>query len=97
MDVCYKFEGYLSRHKYSFKQLEDGTYLIDGRMPATEASIKLKVSLPLGLAHTIGGMVTARLRHIPQKDESVVLAGYTFKVEDVTEFGIQKSHVQRIT
>jgi len=97
MDVGYSFEGYLTRHKYSFKQLDNDTYLIDGRMPVTEASIKLKASLPLGLAHTIGGMVTAHLRHIPQKGESVVLAGYSFKVEDVTEFGIQKLHVQRNT
>jgi len=96
MDVGYSFEGYISRHKYSFEQLGDATYLIDGRMPVTEACVKLEASLPLGLAHTIGGMVIAHLRHIPQKGESVVLAGYCFKVEEVTERGIQKLHVQRV-
>lgn len=97
MDVGYSFEGYLSRHKYSFEQLEDGTYMLDGRMPVTEASEKLKAALPPGLAHTIGGMVIAHLRHIPHEGESITLAGYSFYVEKVTERGIQQLHVQRVT
>jgi CBS domain containing-hemolysin-like protein len=95
MDVGYTFEGYLPRHKYSIEKLEEDTYLMDGRVPITEASAVLGVALPPVEAHTIGGMVIAHLRHIPADGESVIQAGYCFTVEQATGWGIGKLRIEK--
>lgn len=95
MNVGYTFEGYLSRHKYTIEKLENGVYLMDGRVPITEAGAVLEVILPSLEAHTIGGMVISHLRHIPTKGEYVIQLGFRFIVEQVNERGIQKLRVER--
>ena len=95
MDVGYTFEGYLPRHKYSIEKLEEDAYLMDGRVPITEASAVLGVALPPVEAHTIGGMVIAHLRHIPADGESVIQAGYCFTVEQATGWGIGKLRIEK--
>jgi len=95
MDVGYTFEGYLPRHKYSIEKLEENVYLMDGRVPITEANDVLEVMLPSVEAHTIGGMVISHLRHIPTEGEYVIQAGYRFTVEQTTERGIAKLRVER--
>lgn len=93
INVGYTFEGHLPRHKYNIEALESGGYLMDGRVPITEASAALEVSLPSSEAHTVGGMVISHLRHIPVQGESVIQAGYSFTVEEVSDRGIQKLRV----
>ena len=95
MDVGYTFEGYLPRHKYSIDEQEEGVYLMDGRVPVTEASVVLEVKLPSAEAHTVGGMVISHLRHIPVPGEFVIATGYRFIVEEVSERGIKKLRVER--
>ena len=95
VSVGYSFEGHISRHKYSIEILENGDYLMDGRVPLNEASDKLEVQLPSVDAHTVGGMVISHLRHIPVQGEFVIQAGYRFIVEDVNDRGILKLRVER--
>jgi CBS domain containing-hemolysin-like protein len=95
MNVGYTFEGYLPRHKFSIEESGDGAYLMDGRVPITEASATLDVTLPSSEAHTVGGMVISHLRHIPVQGESVIQAGYRFTVVEVSERGVQKLRVER--
>ena len=95
MDVGYTFVGYLPRHNYSIEKLEEDAYLMDGRVPITEASAVLGVALPPVEAHTIGGMVIAHLRHIPADGESVIQAGYCFTVEQATGWGIGKLRIEK--
>ena len=95
MDVGYTFEGYLPRHKYSIEKLEGDAYLMDGRVPITEASTVLGVELPPVDAHTIGGMVIKHLRHIPAEGEYVLQAGYCFTVEQTTGWGIGKLRIEK--
>ena len=94
VNVGYTFEGYLPRTKYFIEQLEDGGYLMDGRVAIVDANEMLDISLPATEAHTIGGLVISHLRHLPQTGESVVLAGYRFIVEEVSERGIRKLRAQ---
>ena len=96
MNVGYSFEGYLSRHRYKMEKLEDGSYRMDGRVPVSEASAVLQAALPSLQAHTVGGMVIAHLRHIPQKGESILQGGYRFTVEEVNERSVNRLHVQRV-
>ena len=94
VNVGYTFEAHLPRHKYSIEKLEDGTYLMDGRVPVTDANAALDVSLSSTEAHTVGGMVISNLRHLPKAGESVIQAGYRFTVEEVSERGIKKLRVE---
>ncbi|WP_126455033.1 hemolysin family protein [Sulfuriflexus mobilis] len=95
MNVGYTFEGHLPRHKYSIEELEEDVYLMEGRVPITEASAVLDVVLPSLEAHTIGGMVISHLRHIPTEGECVLQSGYRFTVEQTTERGIGKLRVEK--
>jgi CBS domain containing-hemolysin-like protein len=96
INVGYTFEGHLPRHKYGIEELEEGVYLMDGRVPITEASAALDVPLLSLEAHTVGGMVISHLRHIPEQGESVIQAGHRFSVEEVNDRGIQKLRVERV-
>ncbi|MGD8742960.1 MAG: hemolysin family protein [Granulosicoccaceae bacterium] len=95
MNVGYTFEGYLPRQKYRIEESEADVYIMDGRVPVSEAAEVLEVSLPAMEAHTVGGMVISHLRHIPAPGESVIEAGYRFIVEEVSDRGIQKLRVER--
>jgi CBS domain containing-hemolysin-like protein len=81
VNVGYHFEAFVPRHKYSIETLPDKIYRMDGRVPISEASEILGVELPTTQAHTVGGMVTAKLRHIPAAGESIIVEGYRFTVE----------------
>jgi len=71
IDVGYHFEEYLPKRKRSFETLEEGIYLMDSRFPIFEANEVLGIDLPAKEYHTIGGMVLARLRHIPEQGEKL--------------------------
>lgn len=95
VNVGYTFEGHLPRQKYSIEQLDDGAYLMDGRVPIVDVNTMLDISLPVTDAHTIGGMVVAHLRHIPGEGESIIQSGYRFTVEQVSDRGIRKLRAEQ--
>ena len=94
IDVGYDFDEYLPRPKRIFEVLETGAYLMDSRLPISEANEALGVALPSKESHTIGGLVMARLRHIPQVGESILESGYRFTVEQANERTIVKLRVE---
>jgi putative hemolysin len=95
IDVGYDFEEYLPRRKRVFEMLDEDVYLMDSRLPISEANEVLGTSLPATESHTIGGLVMARLRHIPEEGESIVESGYRFTVVQATERSIVKLRVER--
>ena len=58
---------------------------MDARMPISEASEVLGVPLSDREAHTVGGLVTARLRRIPQVGDNVEESGLLFIVEKASD------------
>ena len=94
IDVGYNFEQYLPKHKRVFELIEDDVYIMDSRLPISEANEVLGISLPTTEFHTIGGLVLARLRHIPVVGEYIVESGYRITVEDATERAIVKLRVE---
>lgn len=88
IDVGYDFEEYLPRRRREVQEVGEDTYIMDARLPLSEASEVLGVTMPIGESHTIGGLVMSRLRHIPRKGESVTEAGYRFTVEEANERAI---------
>jgi len=94
IDVGYDFEEYLPRKKRIFEMLDEETYLMDARLPISEVNELLGTSLPAVESHTIGGLMMARLRHIPDEGESIVEAGFKFTVTEATERAVVKLRVE---
>jgi len=94
IDVGYDFEEYLPRRKRIFEMLDEETYLMDARLPISEANEVLGTSLPAVESHTIGGLMMARLRHIPAEGESIVESGFKFTVVEATDRAVVKLRVE---
>jgi putative hemolysin len=94
IDVGYDFEEYLPRRKRIFEMLDEETYLMDARLPISEANEVLGTSLPAVESHTLGGLVMARLRHIPSEGEFIVEAGFRFTVVEATNRAVVKLRVE---
>lgn len=96
IDVGYDFDEYLPRRKRIVEMLDDDVFLMDSRLPIWEANEILGIRLPAKEFHTLGGMVMARLRRIPEKGENIVESGYRFTVEGATDRAIEKLRVESI-
>ncbi|WP_353571373.1 hemolysin family protein [Candidatus Albibeggiatoa sp. nov. BB20] len=94
IDVGYDFEEYLPKRRRIFEMLGEEVFLMDSRIPISEANDVLDVHLPTTEAHTIGGLVLSRLRHIPKAGESTVISGLCFTVEEASERAILKLRVE---
>jgi CBS domain containing-hemolysin-like protein len=82
--VGYHIPGYVHREKQVIQAIDDDTFSMNGRVPIGDVNDLLGIELPVGEAHTIGGFVTARLRHLPKPEEFITAAGYRFTVEEAT-------------
>jgi CBS domain containing-hemolysin-like protein len=94
IDVGYDFEEYLPRRKRGFDTLGEDTYLMDARLSLSEVNEVLGTSLPVGEAHTIGGLMMSRLRHIPSEGESFIEDGFRFTVTEASERSVVKLRVE---
>jgi len=94
IDVGYDFEEYFPRRKRIYEMLDEETYLMDARLPISEVNELLGTSLPAVESHTIGGLLMARLRHIPGEGESIVEAGFRFTVTEATDRAVVKLQVE---
>ena len=94
IDVGYDFEEYLPRRKRIFEMLDEETYLMDARLPISEVNEVLGTSLPAVESHTIGGLIMARVRHIPVEGEFIVESGFKFTVTEATERAVVKLRVE---
>ena len=95
IDVGYDFEEYLPRYRRGFERLDEEAYLMDSRLPISEVNEVLDLNLSAKEFHTVGGLIMARLRHIPKEGESILESGYRFTVIRATERGAVKLRVER--
>ncbi len=90
-DVVRSIVGDLSRAdvmaRPQAQKREDGSWLIDGRMPVDDVVQTLGINeTAVGAvpeARTMAGVITALLGHIPIQSESVPWAGWRFEVVDM--------------
>ena len=94
IDVGYDFEEYLPKRKRVFEKLAEDVFLMDSRLPISEVNETLRIGLPTTEFHTVGGLVLARLRHIPEEGEFVVEEGYRFMVVEASERATIKLRVE---
>lgn len=85
MRVGYDFDEYRPRQRAHYRRIGEGQYALEARLPIGEVNELLECDLPAAVAHTIGGYVEARLRHIPSVGESISEGGWTFTVTKATE------------
>jgi len=96
IDVGYDFEEYLPKRRRIFEMLDEETYLMDARLPISEVNEVLGASLPIGESHTIGGLMMARLRHIPAVGESISESGFRFTVAEASDRAVLKLQVEPV-
>jgi putative hemolysin len=79
---------------YQLEEIGEGTYMMDARVPISEANEVLEASFSDRESHTIGGLVTARLRRIPKYGDSIEETGFRIAVEDTNERAATRRKVE---
>ena len=95
VNLGYNFEAHVPRLKGRIKELGGDRYRIDGRALLSEVAEALGVSFADAKVHTMGGLVVRQLRHLPRPGESVMVSGYRFTVEAVSEKAIKSIVAER--
>jgi len=85
IDVGYDFDEYSPKKRHQLEEIEPDVYLMDARVPISEAAEVLGVYFSDRDAHTVGGFVTARLRRIPRVGDVVADPGILIVVEEATD------------
>ena len=98
IDVGYDFEEYIPRRRRGFDVLdaEKESYLMDSRLPISEVNEVLGISISAAEFHTLGGLVLAKLKHIPVQDEYLIESGFKFTVDQASDRAIIKLRVERV-
>jgi putative hemolysin len=74
-----------------FTHAEDGSYLVDAKMPIDDVSDALNISIPESSEYeTVGGYIYTTLGKIPHKDEVFQRDGVLIKVVEVNDRKIHK-------
>ena len=85
IDVGYDFDEYSPKKRHQLEEVEPDVYVMDARIPISEAVEVLGVHLSDRDAHTVGGLVTARLRRIPKVGDSIEEGGFLFVIEEAND------------
>jgi CBS domain containing-hemolysin-like protein len=96
IDVGYDFDEYQPRQRVCIEHESEDIHLMSGRTPISEVNDILYVQFPVVEAHTIGGLIVSRLRHIPVKGDTIEEQGYRLIVLDADERSVIKVRVERL-
>ena len=97
VDVGTTYEARQSTSTPTYEKVADDDYLMDARLPITDVNDLLATKIGTAAAQTIGGLVVARLRHLPKTGESIVEHGFRITVEEATDRAIKRVRVSRET
>lgn len=95
IDVGYDFDEYLPKRQRTVEMIEDGVWVMDARLPISEANELLVLNLAGREFHTVGGLLMQRLRRIPEVGESIDESGYRFTVVEGSPRVVEKVRVER--
>jgi len=96
IDVGYDFDEYNPRKRAYVEHESENIHLMSGRIPISEVNDILYVHFPVEEAHTIGGLIGSRLRHIPSIGDTIEEQGYRLSVLDADERSVIKVRVERL-
>ena len=96
IEVGYDFDEYHPKPRIYIEHESENSHLMSGRTPISEVNDILYVKFPVEEAHTIGGLITSRLRHIPREGDSIVEQGHRISVLEADERSVIKVRVERL-
>jgi putative hemolysin len=96
IDVGYDFDEYHPKRKIYIEHENENVHLMSGRMPISEVNDILHAKFPVTEAHTIGGLIVSRLRHIPAEGDAIEEQGYLLKVLESDARSVVKVQVERL-
>ncbi|RLJ17377.1 hypothetical protein DJ031_13700 [bacterium endosymbiont of Escarpia laminata] len=96
IDVGYDFDEYHPKKRAYIEHENENSHLMSGRMPISEVNDILYAHFPVEEAHTIGGLIISRLRHIPSQGDVIEEQGYRLSVLEADERTVIKVRVERL-
>lgn len=96
IDVGYDFDEYHPKRNTYIEHESELSHLMSGRMPISEVNDILHTGFPVQESHTIGGLITSRLRRIPQRGDAIQDNGHKLTVIDADERSVLKIRVERL-
>ncbi len=96
IDVGYDFDEYHQKKRVYLIHEDENTHLMSGRMPISEINDVLYAMFPVEEAHTIGGFIISRLRHIPKVGDTIEEQGYRLTIIDADERSINTVKAERL-
>ena len=96
IDVGYDFDEYQSKRQYFIEAENENAFVMSGRAPISEVNDKLHIKLPVGEAHTIGGLIVTRLRRIAQVGDQIAEDGFQFRVLEADPRTVIKVRAERV-
>jgi CBS domain containing-hemolysin-like protein len=96
IDVGYDFDEYHPKQRIRIEQESMTSYLMSGRMPISEVNDILYAKFPVGEAHTIGGFIVSRLKHIPEAGHCIDEGGYRITVMEADSRSVLKVRIEQL-
>ena len=96
IDVGYDFDEYQPKRRLYIEHQNENLHIMSGRMPISEVNDILYVDFPVTEAHTIGGFIVSRLRHIPKVGDWIEEQGYRIEVLESDARSVMKVQVERV-
>lgn len=96
IDVGYDFDEYQPRQRLHIEHENETSHLMSGRMPISEINDILYASFPVEEAHTIGGLIISRLRHIPAQGDMIEEQGYRMTVLEADARSVVKVKLEQL-
>ncbi|MES9872578.1 MAG: hemolysin family protein [Candidatus Sedimenticola sp. 6PFRAG7] len=96
IDVGYDFDEYHPKQRTYIEHESENSHLMSGRMPISEVNDLLYIQFPVEEAHTIGGFIVSRLRHIPSEGDFIEEQGYRLSVIEADARAVIKVRVERL-
>lgn len=95
-EIVGEIQDELEKEEVDCKELEEGTYLVSGRMNLDDFNEKLGSNFVSEDVNSIGGFVVSKLEHLPKKGETLTIDGYEIKILDVYKYSIKRLIVKDI-
>ena len=96
IDVGYDFDEYHPKKRIYIEHVDENTHLMSGRMPISEINDILYAQFPVEEAHSIGGLIVTRLRHIAKEGDMIEEQGYRITVIEADSRSVIKVKMERL-
>lgn len=96
IDVGYDFDEYQPKQRLYIEHENETSHLMSGRMPISEINDILYAKFPVEEAHTVGGLIVSRLRHIPAEGDMIEEQGYRLTVLEADARSVVKVRLEQL-